>query len=103
VLFIGAPGPGPIMAVPRLGGRPREICALPCHWVRSNGAGDQLVAMLSERIVLIDPRSGSATPLCSRVGAEARPCFSPDGRAVIFSDRDERGCSQLFLAFLDEG
>jgi hypothetical protein len=103
VLFIGGAGPGPIMAVPREGGHPREICALPCRWVRSNGAGDQLVAVISEAILLIGPRSGSATPLCSRVGAEARPCFSPNGRAVIYSDRDDRGCSQLFMASLDDG
>jgi hypothetical protein len=102
VLFIGGAGQGPIMAVPRQGGLSREISPLSWRWARSNGPGDQIVALASDTIVLIDPRSGDAQPLCSGRGAGARPCFSPNGRSVIFSDHDERGYSQLFIAHLDE-
>src|SRR5438309_1344703 len=102
VLFIAGSGPGPIMAVPRQGGSPREISPLPCRWVRSNGTGDRLVALAADRIVLIDPRSGGVRPLCSGCSAWVRPCFSPDGRWVVYADRDAQGYSQLFLAFLDE-
>lgn len=101
-LFIAGPGPGPLMTVPRQGGSPRVISSLPCRWARSNGAGDRIVALASGAIVLIDPRSREARPLCSSRSAEGRPCFSPDGRSVIFSDDDERGYTQLFIAFLDQ-
>jgi hypothetical protein len=103
VLFIAGTKEGPLLTVPRQGGVPREISPLSCRWVRSNGAGDRVVALASDTIVLIDPRSGDARPLCSGRGAEARPCFSPDGGSVIFSDRDARGYFQLFIAYLDEG
>jgi len=59
------------------------------------------VALASDAILLIDPRTGEAEHLCSVRGAPVRPCFSPDGRSVIFSDADESGYSQLFIAFLD--
>jgi WD40-like Beta Propeller Repeat len=113
VLFVAGPGEGPLMAVPRRGGSPREISPLRCRWARSDASGERIIALASSltphpsslnrnAIVLIDPHSGGVQPLCSCRSGEPRPCFSPDGQAVVYADEDEHGHSQLFLAFLDD-
>jgi hypothetical protein len=112
LLFIAPPGPGSIMAVPRRGGSPRLVCALPCVWVRSNGDGERLVALVAAEeeagdlpaspMVLIHARSGEVTPLVSGCGAGARPCFSPDGQSVVFASRDDRGYVQIYQVFLQD-
>ena len=102
VLFIAGAVAGPVMAVPRQGGRPRTISRLAYQWARSNGAGDQIVGLASDTILLIKPQTGEVHSLCSRRGAEARPCFTPDGRSVVFSERDRHGYVRIFHASLSE-
>jgi hypothetical protein len=112
ILFIAGPGPGPIMAIPRQEGSPREVSSLPSLWVRSDGSGEQFVALVASgdeavdppsfRIVQITAHSGIVKPLISECSDWACPCFSPDGRSVVYTGRDERGFTQLFQAFLQE-
>jgi Tol biopolymer transport system component len=74
------------------------------HWSPS---GDRLVAsrllpggMLD--IVIVDPASGTVTPLTHDRARDLEPAWTPDGRSIVFrSDRD--GVSNLYALRVEDG
>jgi dipeptidyl aminopeptidase/acylaminoacyl peptidase len=118
VIFVAGPDRGPLMAAPRQGGRLRTIAEAPCLWARSNPVGDRIVAVLASpdiptcaggdlslpvhQLTLLDPHNGQALALCSGRTGWVQPAFSPDGRSILYADRDERGHFHLYLVLLDQ-
>lgn len=113
VLYIAGGVPGPVEAVPRQGGPPREVVSVPCVWLRSDARGERLVAVapagagegepLAAQIILIDAGTGEQTPLVSECSAWAAPCFSPEGESVVYAGTDEQGFTQIYQVLLHEG
>jgi Tol biopolymer transport system component len=107
VIVVAGAEAGPVQVVPRQGGRERILWTQPCTWARSDARGERIVAVTaadgSGVIVLLDALSGEATPLCTGCSGEVQPTFSPDGRALVYADRDEEGHFQLFMVRADEG
>ncbi len=63
----------------------------------------------ADMLVLIDAETGAVEPLCSvptvhgrshETGTHPHPCWSPDGRSVLY-DSDQEGHCQLYQVFLD--